>query len=156
MRMHVSTNADILVARWRNRATKLTPAIRRVEQQTMDYARQQAIKYSSNRAYVITNNPNYAPYRKGGGKGVPPLPPYQINIQGRNGSEHFADKWFVNTQETPKGFTSSIWNAASYAKYMRGTVKMIQRPILSKVGEDVRKFRIKLEEEAYVKVIQAK
>lgn len=152
MRLHVDSNADILVGRWRNRSTKLTPAIRLAEQQTMDYARNQAIKYSSNRAYVIGQKRNYRPYRVGGGMGTPPLPSYQINIQGRKGSEHFRDKWFVNTQATPLGFTSSIWNSATYAKYMRGTVRMIQRPILQKIGEDARRFRLKVEHDAIVKV----
>lgn len=150
MRLYITTK-DNYVARWRNRATKLTPAIRQAEIDVMNYARQKAIEYSSARAYRITGRPPYPYSRK---NPAPPLPPYYINIQGRKGSEHFHTKWFVNTQETPKGFTSSIWNAAKYAKFMRGggASKMIARPILQKVGEKVREYRLKREHSAIVKV----
>lgn len=118
----------------------------------MDEARRKAIEYSTNRAYKVTGKPPFPYSRK---NPQPPIPAFRINIQGRKGSEHFRDKWFVNVQETPTGYTSSIWNSAKYAKYMRGTVKMIERPILSKVAEDVRSFRLTVEHDEIVKVMQS-
>jgi hypothetical protein len=128
----------------------LSPAIQRAENDVMDYARKKAIEYSSNTAYKLPSRKGYAPYRKGGGKGTPPLPSFQINMQ----SGAFSRSWYVNTQKTPQGYTSSIWNDRPYAKYMRGTSKMIARPILQKVGEDVRKYRRKVEPEAIRKAMR--
>lgn len=150
MRLSVSSNIGSLIGRWRNREQKLTAAVRRAENRVMDYAKERAEFYSSASAYKIGRDKGY-PYAaiKRADYPAVPLPPYFINMQ----SGELQKSWAVNTQATPQGFTSSLWNKKEYSRFLLGTSKMIQRPILSRVGQDVRRFRLKVENEAIVKVL---
>jgi hypothetical protein len=128
----------------------------------MEYAKEKAIEYSSNRAYSTADGRRKRRYpyakrhvnaatgaRNPGAPGLP-LPAFKINIQ----SGDFVKSWAVNTQETPQGFTSSLWNYSEHAKYMRGTNRMIARPILQRVGQDVRAYRLKVEPATIRKVMK--
>lgn len=151
MRLNVSTNAGMLIGRWRNRQTRLTPAMRRAENEVMEYAKERAEFYSSGTSYKIGRDKGY-PYAKNRQPDypMPTLPLYYLNMQ----SGELRNNWAVNTQNTPQGFTSSLWNKMPYSGFMLGTERMVKRPILSKVGEEVRRMRLNVEHDAYVKVIK--
>lgn len=42
----------------------------------------------------------------------------------------FAQSWHYGTYSSAGGVTVTVWNSAPYAKYMMGTLRMRQRPIL--------------------------
>lgn len=123
-----------LIARCRKRAALITPEMMKAERDNLEIMKREAIRLSSATAFKLPNKDH--PYSTRNPH--PPLPPYWINIQSAGG---FATKWRVRLIKTPSGSTGSLWNAAPYAKYMLGTSRMIQRPILQRMAKRVRDRR---------------
>lgn len=130
-----------LIARWRKRAALVTPEMMEAERENLQTMKKEAIRLSSATAFRLPNSDH--PYSTRDPH--PPIPPYWINIQSAGG---FVTKWRVRLIKTPSGATGSLWNTAPYAKYMLGTSRMIQRPILQRMAKRVRDRRSKRNRQA--------
>ena len=64
-------------------------------------------------------------------KGALPAPAYVINKQ----TARFYSAWHWNFTVWPNGCQGMVWNSAPYSKYMLGTSKMIDRPILHEAAQ---------------------
>lgn len=142
MRVRVTTNAGHLVGKFEKRITNLTPQVKGAMLRRARAVREECVKMSS-RQYASTKElrklghpyarARFAKRLRVERKGLP-APPFIINRQ----TGLFTRRWVVELARMGAGWVAKTKNLAPYGKYMRGTRKMIERPILQEADRRVR------------------
>lgn len=139
--MGLTSNASELSALMERRAEMYAAEIRRSQLENASLIMEKARELSSQRRLStlqqqMMGNPYASAHPH------PPLPPYIINDQGGS----FSKSWVVEEQDGPDGPTATVTNTAPHAKYMRGTSRMIPRPVLDEaIRETAQQRRLNLD-----------
>jgi len=128
----ITTNSQALSVRFRQRAVALTHAVLAAEHANAQAAYRQAQRLSS--GSVPSSYLRQAARARGAGlysrrSPAPPGDPAIINAQ----TSRLKRSWRYYVAWKSDGSQVTLWNTAPYAKAMRGTARMMSRPILERV-----------------------
>jgi hypothetical protein len=149
----VTSNSDALSIRFRQRAVALTHAVLAAEHANAQAAYRQAQRLSS--GSVPSSYLRRAARQRGAGlysrrSPAPPGPPEVINAQ----TTRLKRSWRYYVAWKGDGSQVTLWNTAPYARAMRGTSRMMSRPILEKVAALERMPRLERLHRAQIAAMQ--
>ena len=124
MRPMITTNAAKL-ADTMHRRSKFPEHIRVAMKQNAQVVKAKARQFTQRRFFSLKQLADMGhPYARRNPR--PPVKPWIINAQNR--ALHNA--WATTYARTSDGARATVYNRAPYAKYMRGTRYMIERPVI--------------------------
>ena len=137
----ITSNSQALSARFRQRAAALTHAVLAAEHANAQAAYRQAQRLSS--GSVPSASLRAAGRARKAGlysrrSPAPPNDPAIINAQ----TSRLKRSWRYYVAWKRDGTLITLWNTAPYAKSMRGTARMMSRPILERVMQRERMPRL--------------
>jgi len=134
MTIKATTNAHQVGVYVRERAGRINWELNRAMEATANQMIRRARKLSSGTvSYEMMRRMGH-PYRKGGPN---PLNPAIINAHRGKFRAGWKKRVFTSAARTGgEGVTIKLWNDADAAKYMRGTKRMVHRPIIRQIIKD--------------------